>query len=96
MVDWVIPDASLSIKAQAVLLSVNRTSLYRKVKKRPEFEAYIKNLIDVLHTEKPFKGSRRIRNDINDMNLGFRVNRKRIQRYMRDMGTRVIFIPAPI
>ena len=55
MVEWVIPEPCLSIKAQAVLLSLNRTSLYRKAKESSEFEAYIKNLIDVLHTEKPLR-----------------------------------------
>ena len=94
MVEWVIPEPCLSIKAQAALLSLNRTSLYRQAKESSEFEAYIKNLIDVFHTEKPFKGSRRICNDINDLELGFRVNRKRIQHYMRDMGIRVIY-PGP-
>lgn len=94
MVDWKVPDPYLSIRAQAELLVVNRTSLYRKAKEPSELEIYIKNLIDVLHTEKPFKGSRRIRNDINNMNLGFRVYRKRIQRYMREMGIRVIY-PGP-
>ena len=94
MVEWVIPEPCLSIKAQAVLLSLNRTSLYRKAKESSEFEAYIKNLIDVFHTEKPFKGSRRICNDINDLELGFKVNRKRIQHYMRDMGIQVIY-PGP-
>jgi len=94
MVDWNVPDPSLSVKAQAELLTVNRTSLYRRAKKPSELEAYIKNLIDVLHTEKTFKGSRRIRDDINNMNLGFRVNRKRIQHYMREMGIRVTY-PGP-
>jgi putative transposase len=44
--------------------------------------------------DKPFKGSRTIKSEINDMNLGFKVNRKRIQRYMREMGIRVIY-PGP-
>ena len=38
--------------------------------------------------------AKNIRDDINDMKLGFRVNRKRIQRYMREMGIRVIY-PGP-
>ena len=94
MVDWDVPDPCLSIKDQSELLTVNRTSLYRKAKEPSEKEVYIKNLIDILHTEKPFEGSRRIRDDINDMKLGFKVNRKRIQRYMREMGIRVIY-PGP-
>jgi putative transposase len=94
MVEWENKNPHLTIKAQADLLSVNRTGLYRQAKKPSELEVFIKNLIDVLHTDKPFKGSRTIRDDINDMNLGFRVNRKRIQRYMREMGIRTIY-PGP-
>lgn len=94
MVDWGMKNPHLTIKAQAELLCLNRTGLYRPVKEPPELEVKIKHLIDRLHTEKPFKGSRRIRDDINAMNLGIRVNRKRIQRYMREMGIHVIY-PGP-
>ena len=94
MVDWNSKNPHLTIKAQAELLSLNRTGLYRPIKEPPELEVVIKHLIDRLHTEKPFKGSRRIRDDINAMNLGIRVNRKRIQRYMQEMGIRVIY-PGP-
>ena len=94
MVDWSLKDPYLTIKAQAELLGVNRTGLYNPTKKPSELEIKIKHLIDKIHTDKPFKGSRRIRNDINDMKLGFKVNRKRIQRYMREMGIQVIY-PGP-
>jgi transposase InsO family protein len=63
---------------------VNRTSLYRKDPEPSEEEVRIKHLIGRIHTERPARGSRGIRDDINNMKLGFRVNRKRIQRYMKD------------
>jgi putative transposase len=94
MVDWDIRNTDLTIKAQAWLLGLNRTGLYNPAKKPTELEINIKHLIDKIHTEKPFKGSRRIRDDINDLKLGFRVNRKRIQRYMKEMGIQVIY-PGP-
>ena len=94
MVDWDIKDPSLTIKAQAGLLSVNRTGLYNPAREPSELEVKIKHLIDKIHTGKPFLGSRRIRDDINDLKLGFRVNRKRIQRYMDEMGIQVIY-PGP-
>ena len=94
MVEWHNDHPYLTIKAQAELLSINRTSLYRVNEGTSELEVRIKHLIDRIHTNKPFKGSRTIKNDINDMNLGFKVNRKRIQRYMREMGIRVIY-PGP-
>jgi len=94
MIDWATKNPHLTIKAQAELLSVNRTGLYRKTKELSRLEVKIKHLIDKIHTDKPFKGTRRIRDDINAMKLGFRVNRKRIQRYMKEMGIRVIY-PGP-
>lgn len=92
MIEWDNP--KLTIKEQAGLLSVNRTGLYRQNKEPSELEIKIKHLIDKIHTDKPFKGSRRIRDDINNLKLGFKVNRKRIQRYMREMGIQVIY-PGP-
>ena len=84
----------MTIKDQAKLLSVNRTSLYRKDGEPSALEVQLKHLIDRIHTERPARGSRGIRNDINNMKLGFRVNRKRIQRYMREMGIQAIY-PGP-
>ena len=55
-------------------------------KKPSELESKIKHLIDKIHTDKPFRGTRRIRDDINDLKLGFRVDHKRIRRYMREMS----------
>ncbi|MGI6318964.1 MAG: IS3 family transposase [Dethiobacteria bacterium] len=92
MIEWDNP--KLTIKEQTRLLSVNRTGLYRQSKEPSELEIKIKHLIDKIHTDKPFKGTRRIRDDINDLKLGFKVNRKRIQRYMREMGIQVIY-PGP-
>ena len=94
MVEWDLKEPHLTIKDQADLLSVNRTSLYRADSEPSEEEVRIKHLIDRIHTERPARGSRGIRDDINNMKLGFRVNRKRIQSYMREMGIRV-FYPGP-
>lgn len=94
MVEWDLGAKHLSIKDQADLLSVNRTSLYRKDTGPSEDEVQIKHLIDRIHTERPSRGSRGIRDDINNMKRGFRVNRKRIQRYMREMGIQA-FYPGP-
>lgn len=51
------------------------------------------NLIDRIHTRHPFKGSRRIRDDVVEV-LGKKVNRKRVQRLMRVMGIIAIY-PKP-
>ncbi len=69
----------LTLKTQADLLSLNRSSLYYEpVPPSPE-EVALKHRIDQLYTAHPFYGSRRIA-----VLLG--VNRKAVQRHMRDMG----------
>jgi len=46
--------------------------------------------IDKLHIRYPFKGSRRLRDDLWDV-YGLQINRKRVQRLMRIMGIRALF-----
>lgn len=95
MVDWGKSSPHLTIKAQAELLSLNRTGLYWTTKEVSKYEVEIKHLIDKIHTKHPYKGSRRVVDDINSMGIfDFKVNRKRIQRYMREMGIRVVY-PGP-
>jgi len=45
--------------------------------------------LDALHLRHPFKGTRRLRDDLWDVH-GLRVNRKRIQRLMRVMGVQAL------
>ena len=44
---------------------------------------------DEIHLEVPFYGSRRIRDELDTR--GQRVNRKRVQRLMREMGIRALY-----
>lgn len=82
----------LSIKKQAELLSLNRSSLYyQPVLPSPE-EIAIKHRIDEIYTAFPFYGSRRITAQLRKE--GFLVNRKAIQRHMREMGLIAIY-PGP-
>ncbi|MFC0562368.1 IS3 family transposase [Halalkalibacter alkalisediminis] len=65
-------------------MSLNRTSLYYKqVEPSPE-ELLIKNKIDEIYTQHPFWGSRRISET--PKQEGLIVNRKAVQRHMREMG----------
>lgn len=74
----------MTVKAQADLLSLNRSSLYYKpVAPSPE-ELALKNRIDEIYTEYPFYGSRRITAQL--CREGHQVNRKAIQRHMNEMG----------
>lgn len=77
------PDA-LALTTQADLLSISRRSLYyQPVAPSPE-ELALKHRIDELYTDHPFYGSRKITVLLNEE--GVSINRKRVQRYMREMG----------
>jgi len=82
LVEWDNPE--IPIATQAELLSLNRTSLYYKpVGPWPE-EIAIKHRIDEIYTEHPYYGSRRITAQLR--REGLEVNRKAVQRHMREMG----------
>jgi len=82
MIDW--DDKELPITTQAELLSLNRSGLYYKpVEPSPE-EVFIKHKIDEIYTKWPFYGSRRITAVLNAG--GLNINRKAVQRHMREMG----------
>ena len=90
MVEWINPE--LPIATQADLLCLNRTSLYYKpVAPSPE-EIALKHRIDEIYTAHPYYGSRRITAQLK--REGFPVNRKAIQRHMREMGIAAIS-PGP-
>ncbi len=75
--------AELSLKTQADLLSLSRTSLYYQPVPPSAEEIAIKHRIDELYTAHPFYGSRRLTAILcKDWTIG----RERVQRYMRDMG----------
>lgn len=85
---------TISIKRQAALLSVNRTSVYRSPVDNQESEENIRLMhqIDAIYTDKPFFGYRRITVILREK--GFNVNRKRVRRLMRLMGIHGIY-PQP-
>jgi len=74
----------LPIKAQAELLSLNRTGLYYRPVGVSAEEVALKRRIDEVYTEHPFYGSRRIAAVLR--REGWTVNRKAVQRHMREMG----------
>ncbi|HBQ27051.1 MAG TPA: IS3 family transposase, partial [Syntrophomonas sp.] len=84
----------INISRQAELLSINRTSLYRK----PPIITWCQNdlddmrLIDEIYTSCPFYGYRRITAEM--QRRGRRINRKRVRRLMRIMGIQGI-CPGP-
>lgn len=90
MVDWAAPE--LPISEQAKLLGLNRSSLYYTPVKPSLEEVAIKHRIDEIYTRFPFYGSRRITAQLK--HDGMHINRKRVQRHMREMGIQAIY-PGP-
>ena len=82
----------ISLTVQAKLLSINRTNIYYKPVPPSEEEIAIKHRIDEIYTQYPFYGSRRIAALLNRESI--HINRKRVQRYMREMGIAGIY-PGP-
>lgn len=72
------------MSTQARLLGLNRSGLYYKPVEPPAEELVLKNRIDEMYTKWPFYGSRRITAELRRQ--GLVVNRKAIQRHMREMG----------
>jgi len=82
----------LSVKQQALLLAVNRTSLYSKPAGYSEEEIRLRHRIDFIHNGYPTFGSRRIRDILN--REGWGINRKAVQRRMREMCIQTTY-PGP-
>lgn len=90
LVDW--NDPELPIRKQAELLSLNRTGLYYQPASPSPEEIAIKHRIDELYTKYPFYVSRRITQLLKQEGVG--INRKVVQRHMREMGIQGIH-PGP-
>ena len=89
-------DCTLSVKRQAELLNVNRTSAYRPVLKAPiiaDEELMLMRLIDRYHTDHPTWGYRTLTSILREEH-GLIVNRKKVRRIIRDMGIYTIY-PKP-
>ena len=82
----------LPLSEQARLLSLSRASLYYQNVAPAAAEVRLKHRIDELYTDYPFYGSRRMAAQL--QREGETINRKRVQRYMREMGIEGI-APGP-
>ena len=74
----------LSIRRQCALLGVARSGVYRARKRANDSDLSLMRWIDELFTSWPFLGSRRMTAMLRAE--GFMINRKRVQRLMRQMG----------
>jgi putative transposase len=71
------------------LLDVARSSAYYHPEPVSEADLALMRLIDEIHLQRPFYGSRRTRDELEDR--GHKVNRKRVQRLMRLMDLRALY-----
>ena len=85
---------AITVKRQAELLTINRTSVYRSSKEQRESEANVRLMhrIDEIYMKHPFYGYRRMTRILRDQ--GFEVNRKRVRRLMQLMGLEAVY-PKP-
>lgn len=77
-------ERTLPLWRQAELLNVSRSSLYYQPVAPSAEEIALKHRIDELYTAYPFYGSRRITAQLR--REGQVINRKQVQRHMREMG----------
>ena len=83
---------SLPVTRQCQLLGLNRSSVYYQPTSVSEEDLRLMRQIDVIHLKRPFYGSRRIRDNLQD--LGHPVNRKKVQRLMQLMGITALYPKA--
>ena len=83
---------SLPVSRQCQLLGLNRSTVYYQPIGASDEDLQLMRRIDEMHLKRPFYGSRRIRDWLQDE--GFAVNRKRVQRLMRQMGITALYPKA--
>ena len=79
----------LPVTRQCDLLGLPRSSFYYQPKPVPEGDLELMRKIDECHLERPFYGSRRLRDWLEL--LGYQVSRKKVQRLMREMGLTALY-----
>jgi len=77
-------DGKLSIRRQCHLLGIARSGVYRPPRAANDNDLGLMRRLDELFTQWPFLGSRRLATMLRDD--GHAINRKRVQRLMRQMG----------
>ena len=85
-------ESDLPITRQCQLLKLNRSTVYYQSKNVSEEDLKLMRRIDEMHLKRPFYGSRRIRDWL--WEEGFDINRKRVQRLMRQMGIVALYPKA--
>ena len=74
----------LSLRKQCELLEINRNRLTQRKSKVSEEDEQIMKVLDVIYTEWPFLGQRKLQRELVDH--GWKIGRKRVRRLMKVMG----------
>ena len=82
----------LSLKEQADLLGLSRSTLYYAPRPPSPEEVATKHRIDAIYTDCPFYGARRIAHTLRQE--GVWISRKSVRTYMRQMGLEAVY-PKP-
>jgi len=90
MIDPLEP--KLSVMRQCKLLNISRSSFYHKPRPIAAEDLELMRRIDEQYLKTPCWGSRSMRNHLR--RLGYKINRKKVQRLMRLMGIEAIY-PKP-
>lgn len=87
MLDW--DESALSLRTQAWLLSINRSSLYYKPRP-PSMEVInIRRAIDEIYTKWPFFGYRKVH--VKLLQSGFKISAPTVLKHMQEMGIQAIY-----
>ena len=82
----------LSVRQQSQLIQINRSTLYYKPKEISSTDLSWMRLIDEIHLDYPFMGSRMIRDML--QRQGHQIGRRKVRRLMRLMGIHTLY-PKP-
>ena len=79
----------LTVTRRCELLDVARSTVYYHPTGIPSEDLALMRRLDEIHLERPFYGSRRLRDELKTQ--GHPVNRKRVERLMRQMGLSALY-----
>ena len=80
---------ALPVTTRCQLLGLGRSTFYYRSEPVGDADRALMRLIDEAHLKHPYYGSRRLRDWLEDQ--GERVNRKKVQRLMQQMGLRALY-----
>lgn len=79
----------MSITKQCQVLGISRSSWYYQPVQVSEADLHLMRMIDEIHLNRPFLGSRRIRNELVDR--GYKVGRGHVRALMMKMGIHALY-----